>query len=282
MIDMRIGICTVNRLRLGILLAATFGLAASPALAADGELHSFHCLFGCPLGAPATNDTIVREIYTLSSDDLTKVADWVAYRITPASIGPSGDRVWQADPWLSVDETLTPHAYDGANRALHIDRGHQAPLASFSGTPFADETNFLSNITPQSSALNQGAWSALEAQERLLARRFNTAVYVYTGPLFERLMAPLPSEPALHRVPSGYWKVIALADGRISAFIFDQTASRAMPYCDGRVPLEQVVLRSRLQLFPMADLSRFTNLDGELGCHTPLPPVESPAVIPGN
>lgn len=143
----------------------------------------------------------MREIYTLSSDDLSKMADWVAYRVTPASIGSSGDREWHADPWLSVDERLTLEAYAGANRTLHVDRGHQAPLASFFGTPFASETNVLFNLTPQASALNQGPWNALQAQERELARRLNVAVYVYTGPLFERLMAPLPSGPALQRVP---------------------------------------------------------------------------------
>ncbi|MBB5716901.1 DNA/RNA non-specific endonuclease [Sphingomonas aerophila] len=254
--------------------------SAAAAKAGDGELHSFHCLFGCPVGAPSTNDTIVREIYTLSSNDLTKVADWVAYRVTPASIGPSGERAWQADPWLSTDETLMPNAYDGANRALHVDRGHQAPLAAFSGTPFASETNILSNITPQSSALNQGPWNALEEQERLLAQRLNTAVYVYTGPLFERLMAPLPAGPELERVPSGYWKVIALSDGRNSAFIFDQTANRAMNYCNGRVPLNQVVLRSRLKLFPMADPATFGSLDTEIGCSTRGPTLPAPSVIP--
>ena len=51
------------------LIAAVAGYAPA-ALASDGELHTFHCLFGCPLGAPATNDTVVREIYTLSSNDL--------------------------------------------------------------------------------------------------------------------------------------------------------------------------------------------------------------------
>jgi endonuclease G len=260
-------------------LALVLGSAAA-ARAGDGELHSFHCLFGCPLGAPSTNDTIVREIYTLSSNDLTKVADWVAYRVTPASIGISGERAWQADPWLSADETLMPSAYDGANRGLHVDRGHQAPLAAFSGTPFANETNILSNITPQSSALNQGPWNNLEEQERLLAQRLNTAVYVYTGPLFERLMAPLPAGPELERVPSGYWKVIALADGRISVFIFDQAANRAMDYCDGRTPLTQVVLRSRLKLFPMADRATFRSLDAEIGCSTPVPTPSAPSVIP--
>jgi endonuclease G len=184
--------------------ALALSLSATPALAKDGELHSFHCLDGCPLGAPATNDTVVREIYTLSSNDITKLADWVAYRVTPESIGPSGNRDWQADPSLANDETLTPDDYKDAPKTLHIDRGHQAPLASFAGTPFVSETNILSNITPQASALNQGPWVRLEDQERALAKKENTAVYVYTGPLFERMMRAMPNGPAIHRVPSGY------------------------------------------------------------------------------
>ena len=41
----------------------------------DAEIHTFHCLHGCPMGTAATNDLIVREIYTLSSNDRTKFAD---------------------------------------------------------------------------------------------------------------------------------------------------------------------------------------------------------------
>ncbi|RYE93238.1 MAG: DNA/RNA non-specific endonuclease, partial [Oxalobacteraceae bacterium] len=219
------------------------------------------------------------EIYHLWND-LTKMADWVAYRVTPASIGSSGEREWQADPSLAADERLMPQAYDGANRALHIDRGHQTPLAAMSGTPFAADTNILSNITPQSSALNQGPWNALEAQERVLAQRLNTAVYVYTGPLYERLMAPLPAGPVLHRVPSGYWKVVALQDGRMTAFIFDQATPRGFNYCDGRSSLTSVILRSRLKLFPMADTSTFRSLDAEVGCASPPPLAPAPPVIP--
>jgi endonuclease G len=269
----------VKTLRRTVLIAAVAAYAP-PALARDGELHSFHCLFGCPVGAPSTNDTVVREIYTLSSNDLTKLADWVAYRVTPASIGPSADRDWRTDPSLGVNETLTPEAYGGANQALRTDRGHQAPLATFSGTPFAADTNILSNITPQASALNQGPWNALEGQERSLARRLNTAVYVYTGPLFERLMAPLPAGPVLARVPSGYWKVVALADGRMSAFVFDQTTPRTFDYCAGRVSLTHVVLRSRLILFPMANAASFRSLDGEIGCTSSRPSDPAPSTIP--
>ena len=201
-------------------LAATMPSTVS----ADGApLHTFHCLFGCPVGAPANDDLIVREISTLSSNPVTKLADWVAYRITPDTIGPSKERIWSVDPWLAPDETLDPGDYAGASATRHVDRGHQAPLAAFSGTPFWLETDILSNITPQSSALNQGPWQRLEAQETALAKSANIGVYVLTGPLFERVMAPLPSGPALQRVPSGYWKVVATEDGRMTAF--------AMPIC---------------------------------------------------
>lgn len=248
-------------------------------LARESELHTFHCLHGCPIGAPATNDIVVREIYTLSSNDLTKLADWVAYRVTRESIGESGARDWQSDLWLSADETLAPDAYDGANGTLHIDRGHQAPLSSFSGTPHAADTNILSNITPQSSALNQGPWVRLENRERELAMRLGLPVYVYTGPLFERMMRPLPTGGDYQRTPSGYWKVVALADGRTSAFVFDQTTQRRANYCDARVTLLHTELRSRLVLFPEAT-KPFTSLDTELGCATPPPADPVPGEIP--
>ncbi len=67
--------------------ALALALSSTALPARNAELHTFHCLNGCPVGAPATNDVVVREIYTLSSDDLTKGADWVAYRITKESIG---------------------------------------------------------------------------------------------------------------------------------------------------------------------------------------------------
>ena len=85
-----------NRKRSKIALASwaiLVGAAvAGSASAQQAELHTFHCLHGCPVGSPATNDIIVREIYTLSSNDMTKIADWVAYRITKATIGPSAHR----------------------------------------------------------------------------------------------------------------------------------------------------------------------------------------------
>lgn len=257
-----------------LMLALALSAIALPAPAQDrAELHTFHCLHGCPTGASATNDVIVREIYTLSSNDRRKFADWVAYRVTSDTVGPSGSRRWQADPWLSEAETLEPDDYDEAPDALLIDRGHQAPLAAFSATPFAGDTNILSNITPQRSALNQASWQYLEAQERRLVARAVPAdplreLYVLTGPLYERMMPsmPMPNGHERHRLPSAYWKVLATPDGRMAAFIFDQETPRSADYCSMKTSLEEVETRADLELFPRLAVRDFADLGPELGC----------------
>lgn len=251
--------------------SGVLALSCAPlAVADDAEIHTFHCLHGCPMGTPSTNDLIVREIYTLSSNDRTKFADWVAYRVSAATVGPSEGRRWQADPWLAESETLEPKDYVSAPETLRIDRGHQAPLAALSGTPFAEDTNILSNITPQQAALNQASWQYLEGQERTLATRPTDplVLYVLTGPLYERVMRalPMPGGRERHRVPSGYWKVITTEDGRMSAFIFDQDTPRGASYCDKRVPLDEIELRTNLTLFPRLTNRSFTSLDADMGC----------------
>lgn len=256
----------LGRILAAAALSLTVPWACNAAARNTGELHTFHCLHGCPIGAADIDDIIVREIYTLASNDLTKMADWVAYRVMPSSIGPSGKRKWAVDPWLDPDETLEEVDYDDAPKTLGIDRGHQAPLAGQSGTPFAADTNILSNITPQGAALNQGAWQRLEAKENDLAVRQNIAVYVVTGPLFERVMPSMPKADERHRVPSGYWKVLVTQDGRMAAFIMDTAAPRALDHCATRVTLDEVELRSRLGLFPRLPTRSFSDLSPELGC----------------
>ena len=214
--------------------------------------------------------------------EIGAIAVSVFFRITPETIGKSQSRGWSEDPWLAPDETLEEQDYDGANEALGVDRGHQAPLAAFSGTPFWPDTNRLSNITPQSSALNQASWQRLEARETRFAQKEKVAVHVLTGPLFERLMRPMPGADERHRVPSGYWKVVATLDGRMTAFIFDQDTPRAANYCGMRRSLDEVELRARLRLFPMRT-APFTPLDQEPGCAEPAPfggAGETPALEP--
>ena len=215
------------------------------------------CLYGCPVGAPETNRTITRSIYVLSNNGHTKFADWVAYVVSKGTIGKTQTRVWRRDPDLPADETLSPKDYGNVQAILRADRGHQAPLASLTSMPDWEEANFLSNITPQQSALNQGPWEKLESAERTLAKSASvTTVYSMTGPLYETEMPKLPKAHLNHVVPSGYWKVVAIANNdeiRAVGFIMHQDAPRSGSFCNYVVTIESVEQRSHLTFFP--DLS---------------------------
>ena len=69
-----------------ILASLCFLFTLEPETRADGlssfpEIHCKHFIYGIPVGTPVTNDLIIRDIYALSSNDSTKFADWVAYRL---------------------------------------------------------------------------------------------------------------------------------------------------------------------------------------------------------
>jgi endonuclease G, mitochondrial len=215
------------------------------------EIHCKHFIFGYPYGTPITNDLIIRDIYALSNNDETKFADWVAYRLDTATMkGPTRSRNWKADPWLEDHETLKPAHYKDAPELLKIDRGHQAPLANFSGSRDWAETNYLSNITPQRADLNQGAWVKLENIERKIATLTNE-LYVMTGPLYERSMQAMPNAPS-HQVPSGYWKILAIRKGsglEVMAFIMDQDTPRNARVIDFLASVDDVERRTGLDFF---------------------------------
>ena len=240
-----------------VLLAAIAHTALALAFALPAAAQSLvtgHCLGLCPQGAGAlANQVIVRPAYTLSNNPVTKFADWIAYTVDARNFGPSRSRRWKADPDLPEETTLEPEDYRDAAATLKTDRGHQVPLASVAGMEGWATTNYLSNITPQSSALNQGPWARLEMAVRTLASGpwgRDGAVYVVTGPLYERPMPPLPAADEPHVVPSGYFKIVAL-DGGLSvvAFIMDQVLDRDADFCATQVALYEVEVRARLQFF---------------------------------
>jgi endonuclease G len=246
-----------------IAIHALLGMAlgmSSPALAV--------CYLGCPLSqandaATAPNRVVERSFYTLSNNAKTKFADWVAYTVTPESIGPTQARQWKRDPDLPASETLTPGDYKDASAALKIDRGHQAPLASFTSLPNWPEANYLSNITPQATALNQGPWEQLESAERALVRKSSINVHVVTGPLYERQMEPLPKATKDHVVPSGYWKVVVAERAGVlttAAFVMHQDTPRSAKYCNQAVPIEDIEERAKLRLFPKVADARWQSV----------------------
>ena len=235
-----------------------------------------NCLQGCPTGLNNGN-TIERSIYTLKNNRYTKFADWVAYHVTTSTMsGPSRSRSWKADPDLYSHYTLEPNDYTDAYATINTDRGHQVPLASFSNTDDWKLTNLLSNITPQSSALNQGPWVRLESAVRNHVGNGND-LYVVTGPLYEYYFAELPQANEAHTIPSGYFKIVMQQTGstiKASAFIMEQTASRSDNFCNTEVSIDEVESRSGINVMPNLSYNSAQTIESsvyglrfELGCN---------------
>lgn len=229
------------------------GITVSALGQARPEIHCKHFFNGYPFGTPATNDLIIRDLYALSSNDDTKFADWVAYRLTLHEVDGALDlgRNWKTEEWLDESETLEAADYNGASTAHDYDRGHQAPLGSFKNSVYAAQTNLLSNITPQRANLNRGPWLKLENAIRALVQQHRLA-YVMTGPLYERAMPLLPKANEKHIVPSGYWKVVIVPTGtntfEHAAFIMDQDSGRKDALKNKVVTIDEVERRSGLDL----------------------------------
>jgi endonuclease G len=196
----------------------------------NAEIRSVHCPLGCPSLDIVNNDVVFNHTYALSNNPKTKFADWVAYEVDVSNFGDSPGRNWGNDDLVDDDESLEETDYKGAFKLLKTDRGHQAPLASFAGHKNWAELNYLSNITPQKSALNQGAWVALETAVRN-AVSFRNSLYVITGTLYSKKEASLPGADESHAIPSSYFKIIYDLKGNAASFIFDQNLSRKADYC---------------------------------------------------
>lgn len=237
---------------------------------------SEHVLFGRPAGTPGTNDLVIREPYELSSNDGTKFADWVAYVLDGSTFdGPDRSRNYRPDPCIDSDETLENDDYEGAYAQYGYDRGHLAPLATFGNSPHWDEVNYLSNITPQHRTLNRGAWARLEASIRDSVRG-GWPAYVLTGTIYEETVPALPNADEAHRVPSDYWKIVAIGDPtdpasvQATAFLFDQQGCVVEGQCtfdsDFRANRVAVDVIERLSAEDMVrtDLDFFPDLPSEV------------------
>jgi endonuclease G len=195
------------------------------------EIRSVHCPLSCPSLDIIGNDVVFNHTYALSNNPKTKFADWVAYEVNVTNFGDSPGRNWGNDDLIDDDESLEEPDYKGAFKLLKTDRGHQAPLASFAGHKNWAELNYLSNITPQKSALNQGSWVALEVAVRK-AVSFRDSLYVITGTLYSESEMPLPGADEIHTIPSAYFKVVYDLNGNAASFFFDQDLPKKANYCE--------------------------------------------------
>lgn len=124
------------------------------------------------------NNTNIRN-YSMLYDTQYKLAYWVAYPMHSYYIGNSGRTDdWGYDPAISrTFQALLSSGYGISG----IDRGHQIPSADRTYDKATNRATFYyTNMTPQSSTLNQQMWANLEDKIRTWMQSCDT-LYVVTG-----------------------------------------------------------------------------------------------------
>ncbi|MDB1124720.1 DNA/RNA non-specific endonuclease [Vibrio algarum] len=253
----------MKRITLFFLAALPFAMANSAT-----QIKSPHCPIGCPEIQIDGNTMIFERLYALSQNPTTKFADWVAYEVDVQNFGTHTNRDWGNQPLLSEDERLEEKDYKNAYKQLKTDRGHQVPLASFTGNKYWYTLNYLSNITPQTSALNQNAWQELESKVREKVA-FRDSLYVISGPLYSKDSMTLPSADEPHTIPSAYYKIVYkpnrdLSNGKAAVFVMSQNIEKDTDFCTTLTDLK--TLKSQINYSLPESLQDSSEIATRLGC----------------
>jgi endonuclease G, mitochondrial len=249
-------------------------------------VHISHCMAACPQGTSSNSEILVRHLYVTEINNDSGLADWVAYRVLQNSIGVASllPRWWQQDDLLSNAAQLEspigqssfnqPDLNDEQDREYRVnevvfsseDRARLAPITSFAGTPFWDELNNLSNMSPLPTDLRSGAWAHLEQTINELAAD-KGELYVISGPLYE-VAGAINTRATDGSEPASYFKVIATPT-EYAAFIFPSDLSIHADYCDQLAPINRIQEISGLVLFPDLENELTPDLYSGLLCELP-------------
>ena len=198
-----------------------------------------HCYNSCPEGADDSNHLIVRPIYALSYNTITKSADWVAYKVSGAAIGIASSLSRDAVKDNYVEDTLAVEDFIDSESS-NLVRSQYISLIDFAGTPFWRDVNYLTNSVARTLTLNQGAWYGLDWSIRNFVNRHGE-VYVITGPIFdvEDNSLVLLTDTS-HRVPNRFFKVIVNKSGHSAAFILAQSAAVLVHHCQMIATIDEI------------------------------------------
>lgn len=136
-------------------------------------------LLGMP--SPAAKDPrnylVERPQYALSYNKDNGGPNWVSWHLGAANLGDTARGDFRPDPDLPPDWQIRPNDYRGSG----YDRGHVCPSGDrTSSEADNDATFYMSNMLPQTAALNQHVWKSLEDYSRQLVDEGNE-LYVVAG-----------------------------------------------------------------------------------------------------
>lgn len=123
-------------------------------------------------------------------------------------------------------------------------RGHMTPSGDASDKASRAETYALSNVVPQSIALNTGLWNKIEREVRSLAAK-DGEVYVVTGPAFRGEAGTIGQGHV--RIPTSIWKAVYdPSEGAVAVIVCKNVFQ---PTC-GQVPIEALIRVTGVDPFP--------------------------------
>lgn len=150
--------------------------------------------------------------YTVSYSAAWAQPYWSAWVLTGARTKGSAKRDnygFSPDPLLPATQAVVTQDYAGSG----YDRGHMCPAGDNKwNTKAMEECFYLTNICPQTPALNRGDWKELEDACRNWARLGYT-LYIACGPLFTSSSPRHIGKQHKIAVPDGFYKVILRQKG---------------------------------------------------------------------
>ncbi len=204
---------TMKNLLLSTFLVATSIASAIALPISTPNVASFSNTYASlPLEQPATlhnhpEQIVVHTGYRLSFNRETLCPNWVAWELTAneteGSVQRSND--FRPDEMLPYRYQVTTDDYKHSG----YDRGHMCPSADMKWSSTAQsECFFMSNICPQTHALNAGGWEKVERACRRWAKR-EGKVYIVCGPIFNDSRKQLYIGKSVKiRVPNAFFKVV--------------------------------------------------------------------------
>lgn len=156
--------------------------------------------------APSSPEILLQRTgYLVSYNYKTRVANWVAWKLTPERLKGDTKRTdnFYPDPALPSREAVTTHDYKNNG----WDRGHLCPAGDNKWDRKAmKESFYMTNICPQHHNLNRGDWNELEQKCRKWVQR-DTCMYIVAGPIFYKKKPRTIGEHKV-AVPDAFFKVI--------------------------------------------------------------------------
>lgn len=180
--------------------------------------------------------------YVVDFDNEGRIPHWVAYELRASELEGGAQRSDNFREDARVARSA-PAKWPGSG----YDRGHMKPAADSRGSTAEMSSSFLmTNMAPQTPALNRGEWKGVEELVRAWGVQYGQ-VYVIMGGS-EATQTVLAQDV---RVPTHFWKAVLRygSDTSAVAFLFPNTAEVPGTVADYRITVDSLEAFVGLDLF---------------------------------